>query len=500
MISRSTDIKAALRGRRSKQRGMFGAFSPAMLSPLQEGPLAPDQIAGLQLWLDAQTGIYKRDDAAKFTNANSEYLSAASNSSLQHGDIDFTWAGWVKFDNFSNSFTLVAKDSSVLNREFQLAYTTTTTGIYAQVFTAGNVGTLASLGTGTLGTGVWGFLVSQYDAAANLLSLQMNRTGGASVSVSNLQAVGAAEFRLGGNPYSGGVNYLDGAMQNWGFWKRKLTVAELDALYNNGAGMTYADLSVPMKVSLISWWVLSEASGPRADSHGGNTLADNNTVTATPGQVGSSTVAAANGDVVARWVERSANASVFTLGSFTVNKPTLATGVAGLGGLKEAVFSTSVMTSNSTNDANPFTYTWVARSNGVGGSNAMMGPKDASSGTGITYDTTSRVDQLVINTAGVGAGVTPWPSGTYHVGAITWAGAGQPCKYYFDGPLEASYTAGGDIPVATTMILGGRDIYGDRPFIGSIVELVRHTGVLSDSDRRGLIRWLGAKYGIAVNP
>lgn len=41
-----------------------------------------------------------------------------------------------------------------------------------------------------------------------------------------------------------------------------------------------------LKTSLISYWKLEEASGNRADSHGSNTLTDNNTVTQATGKIG----------------------------------------------------------------------------------------------------------------------------------------------------------------------------------------------------------------------
>jgi len=41
-----------------------------------------------------------------------------------------------------------------------------------------------------------------------------------------------------------------------------------------------------LKTSLISYWKLGEASGNRVDSHGSNTLTDNNTVTQAAGKIG----------------------------------------------------------------------------------------------------------------------------------------------------------------------------------------------------------------------
>lgn len=45
---------------------------------------------------------------------------------------------------------------------------------------------------------------------------------------------------------------------------------------------------MPIVDSLVAFWDMDEASGPRADAHGSHTLADNNTVTSTTGKVGTS--------------------------------------------------------------------------------------------------------------------------------------------------------------------------------------------------------------------
>jgi hypothetical protein len=50
--------------------------------------------------------------------------------------------------------------------------------------------------------------------------------------------------------------------------------------------LTPVSASAQLTTSLIAYWELGEASGNRADSHGSNTLADNNTVTQAAGKVG----------------------------------------------------------------------------------------------------------------------------------------------------------------------------------------------------------------------
>jgi hypothetical protein len=87
------------------------------------------------------------------------------------------------------------------------------------------------------------------------------------------------------NPLSIGLagannsQYLNGRVAAFGLWKRALTASEVTALWNNGAGRTYASLDSGLRNNLISWWVLNQNS-VTADSHGTNTLTNNGTVTA----------------------------------------------------------------------------------------------------------------------------------------------------------------------------------------------------------------------------
>jgi hypothetical protein len=64
-----------------------------------------------------------------------------------------------------------------------------------------------------------------------------------------------------------------------GVWGGVLTEQQHSDLFNSGNGKSYADLTTAEKVGLVSYWNLDEVSGNRADSHGSNTLTDNNTVT-----------------------------------------------------------------------------------------------------------------------------------------------------------------------------------------------------------------------------
>jgi hypothetical protein len=73
--------------------------------------------------------------------------------------------------------------------------------------------------------------------------------------------------------------YLNGRVAGFGIWKRALSASEVTALFNNGAGRTYASLDTGLRNNLVSWWALNQNS-VTADSHGTNTLTNTGSVTA----------------------------------------------------------------------------------------------------------------------------------------------------------------------------------------------------------------------------
>jgi hypothetical protein len=77
--------------------------------------------------------------------------------------------------------------------------------------------------------------------------------------------------------------FYNGDLASVGFWKRALSPSEVTALWNSGAGRTYASLDSGLRNNLISWWALNGTSTAVSltDSHGGNNLTNStNAVTA----------------------------------------------------------------------------------------------------------------------------------------------------------------------------------------------------------------------------
>lgn len=171
-----------------------------------------------------------------------QYLSHASNASLVMGDIDFTITSWVYLVNDQDS-SIVTKDvdSPANSRDYTLDYRAATNEF--RFYVNGGAGGLITTVTG-MSIQTWYFLIAWHDATANTLNIQKDNgtvqsvgTGGTAPETSS------AEFRLAARAYSGFEGWLAGLMDITTIWKRVLTSGERSALWNGGAGLTYAQMA-----------------------------------------------------------------------------------------------------------------------------------------------------------------------------------------------------------------------------------------------------------------
>jgi hypothetical protein len=186
------------------------------------------------------TAAGKINTARQFTAANSEYLNHADNTDLSTGDIDFTFAAWVYLETTPAaelSYIVISKDNDAGSREYVLDINNPST---PRFYVNGGGGGMLVSWSANLSTGVWYHVVGWHDATANQLGICVNAgtpvtqsTGGTAPND------GTAEFRLGNRSYSGFEGYLDGRIDEVGFWKRVLTSQERTDLYNGGAGLAY---------------------------------------------------------------------------------------------------------------------------------------------------------------------------------------------------------------------------------------------------------------------
>jgi hypothetical protein len=180
----------------------------------------------------------KINNGAQFVSASSQYLSRASNSSLQVTS-DFTFSLWVKLTTQINS-TILAKDAGTGLEDYSLNYDTTA-GFY--FFLSGPLSVDAQVAhvAGVTANGVWSHLVIWYDSGTGQVYGRVNDSATAQSTGSLPLAQTTSQFTIGstGNP----ANYSNCVIDEVGFWKRKLTSLEITALYNAGTGLPYSSFT-----------------------------------------------------------------------------------------------------------------------------------------------------------------------------------------------------------------------------------------------------------------
>jgi len=183
-------------------------------------------------------------NAAQFTRANSESLSHVDNADLSTGDIDFTIACWFFLDTLpsvTGSMTLISKhESTTATQEYLLELLSSDQVRWGVRETPGNGGVFVTVTeTTTLTTGTFNFVVAWYDSIADTVNIQLNN--GTVFSTSGAAAPGdtTAVFAIGRNSFGSGVSFMNGRIDEAGFWKRVLTSQERTDLYNSGNGNTY---------------------------------------------------------------------------------------------------------------------------------------------------------------------------------------------------------------------------------------------------------------------
>jgi hypothetical protein len=187
-------------------------------------------------------------NAATLTLTAQQYFSIVSNTDVQCGDIDFTFAGWIYGNTLTGTY-LVCKDNGT-NRDYYF-YFDSTAAQFA-VFIAGPTAKAATV-SDTYATTTWHFLVGWHDAAANTVNCQVNNgTVVSTPTTASLQAATTADFDVGvyGDYASG---FADGMIDQLGFWKRVLTTDERAWLYNSGAGRSYAEIVAGMGSQVKLW-------------------------------------------------------------------------------------------------------------------------------------------------------------------------------------------------------------------------------------------------------
>ena len=163
------------------------------------------------------------------------YLIHTNNASLQVTG-DYTFSAWVLMTDVGVTHVIVAKSDFTTVSDYYLFY------IPLSGFRFSPDG-LVTVDVGTNATvGVWYHLVCWYDSSDGKGRLRVNDATTYVSTPSSGLVQGPGDFTLGGTPVTPSL-YLSGRVDEVGFWKRKLTAAEITALYNGGAGLPFSSFT-----------------------------------------------------------------------------------------------------------------------------------------------------------------------------------------------------------------------------------------------------------------
>jgi hypothetical protein len=210
---------------------------------------------------------------AQFTAANSEYLSSVDDNSGLSVDGDHTFTAWVYLPASGSNQSILSQRTSG-DGAYQFYFDT---GDKLHAYVTDSVAGFSEPVTAVASAIGWHFCVMTYTASDKKLRVYVDEgAAAAGAALANGPVASAQDFNIGRLASS---IYTNAKIARVGTWTSVLGASTITSLFNSGNGKSYSDLTAAEKVGLVSYWNLNETSGNRADSHGSNTLTDNNTVT-----------------------------------------------------------------------------------------------------------------------------------------------------------------------------------------------------------------------------
>lgn len=227
--------------------------------------------------------------AAQFTSASSEYLSIVDNASLSGGDIALWGSVWFYPDTSTGQMVLMAKGNTDVSANCEYYFFARANNTISLIVGngAGANGQVST--TDTFTDKAWNHGVWWHDPVSNTININLNNGTAVSTAYTTGSHDSGAAFHLGSDVQTLG-SYFNGRQQSASFGKPSAAISGIStalntALYNSGNPPAYDQLvTLPDGAGIVSYWNLDEESGTRYDSHGGNHLTDNNSVTSAAGK------------------------------------------------------------------------------------------------------------------------------------------------------------------------------------------------------------------------
>jgi hypothetical protein len=463
--------------------GGGGLFSrPSGFNPLS--------LPGLAAWYDAsdsQTVLTQVTNAASF-NGSSQRLSSASNTSLQLGDVDFSFSFLCRPASAS-SCTIVGKATSA-NRELYIGYTSGER-FFVEVGNGTGTSVISFQSSGVHPHSNWYHIYVQYASATQRASISIqNAALQLSAVASSAPGVSTSDFTIGstGNP----SGFFPGQVAMCGFWKRLLTTDERTFLFNSGFGRLHGDLPDNLKTSLVSYWNLTESSGTRNDNHGTNHLTDNAGVTSATGPYATF---ATDGQTVRRWLDKSGNARHLDQTTLA-QQPTLTGGVVTFTG-SQSLPSTFSSLQDAVTILAVFQRTGSA-TNAFGNITTLLGGTTVAKGLGARWEMAwSNTNFLTQKRDEDNTNVGITVARNDNINVLVLAGDATNLTQFLNLANSSTTHTKAGLTSASNWIVGNGSL-ASAGMVGTLREMVFYTQMHSNESIERLVRYAGQKWGISL--
>ena len=215
-------------------------------------------------------------------DTSTDYIRDSTLTGLDASNDQFSVSLWAKFDVSTTgsgiNMTLLRIQEYVsggVNRPVILLNTATQGGNdYLAAYISSIDGSIQSIETTpskvNWQTNTWYHIAYTYAGAGNLGTLYVNASdarGWTNNKIFTQPISSPMGYITLGNSYGGARLGLDGKIDEFGYWNRALTPAEVSTLYNNGQGLTFpftGPVIPDLSTGLNAYWKFDETSGTTA--------------------------------------------------------------------------------------------------------------------------------------------------------------------------------------------------------------------------------------------
>lgn len=171
--------------------------------------------------------VGKISNAAAMVAASSEYLTIAAPVNINFSGSFSAW-GWMRATSLATLQHLFDRRNMPTDNGYAFVMQATTPRWF--------IGSSFINWGSALSTGVWYFVYCEYNATAQNIGLSIN--AGTMLTAAHLTApVHTGALSIGSRGATD--RFFNGAADEWGLAARRLSTAQIAALYNAGAGLTY---------------------------------------------------------------------------------------------------------------------------------------------------------------------------------------------------------------------------------------------------------------------